>query len=178
MANGRGGARTGAGRKKKSLAEKQLNGNPGRAPIKKLKNIEPAEMAGEDIPRAPAYLSRHTKNVSDKLAPQIFDDTWRWLKERGCEKFVVKGLIEQYALYLARAIQCEEGVDTYGLLAKHPTTGSPIANPLMTMSINFSKQANALWVQIFQIVKENSSMAVGERDPNDLLMEKLLRGKG
>ena len=178
MANGRGGARPGAGRKKKALAEKLLNGNPGHEPLKRLKRIEPADLVGEEMPPVAEYLKRNTKNTSEKLAVPIFENTWRWLKDRGCEKFVVKELIEQYALYLARAIQCEEGVDVFGLLAKHPTTGNPIASPYTSMGINYSKQANIYWGQIFQIVKENSSVDAGAQNPNDKLMEKLLKGKG
>lgn len=178
MANGRGGARNGAGRKSKALAEKQLNGNPGHEPLKKLKQPEPANLNGEDMPPVAEYLKRTTKNTIEKLAPQIFENTWRWLKERGCENFVVKELIEQYALYLARTIQCEEGVDTFGLLAKHPTTGAPIASPYTSMGIAYSKQANIYWGQIFQIAKENSSVPAGDQNPNDKLMEKLLKGKG
>ena len=36
MANGHGGARPGAGRKKKALSEKIIDGNPGKAPLTKL----------------------------------------------------------------------------------------------------------------------------------------------
>jgi len=178
MANGRGGYRPGSGRKRKALAEKRLNGNPGHEPLRRLKDVQPSDLEGEDMPPVAEYLKRNTKNTTDKLAPQVFENTWRWLKERGCEKFVVKELIEQYALYLARTIQCEEGVDMFGLLAKHPTTGSPIASPYTSMGIAYSKQANILWGQIFQIVKENSSMAVDGNNPNDDIMLRLLKGKG
>ena len=36
MANGHGGSRPGAGRKKKALSEKLIDGNPGKAPLTKL----------------------------------------------------------------------------------------------------------------------------------------------
>ena len=181
MGNGHGGARQGAGRKRKPLAEKILYAGNGHHKITKLKVPQapkPTDLEGEDMPPVAEYLKRNTKNTIEKLAPQIFENTWRWLKERGCENFVVKELIEQYALYLARTIQCEEGVDMFGLLAKHPTTGSPIASPYTSMGISYSKQANILWGQIFQIVKENSSVAVDGRNPNDDIMVRLLRGKG
>jgi len=178
MSNNHGGTRPGAGRKRKPLAEKVLNAGNGHHKITKLKSPVPADIEGEDMPPVAEYLKRNTKNTIEKLAPQIFENTWRWLKERGCERFVVKELIEQYALYLARTIQCEEGVDTFGLLAKHPTTGSPIASPYTTMGISYSKQANILWGQIFQIVKENSSVDAGSQNPNDDIMFRLLRGKG
>ena len=50
MANGHGGARPGAGRKKKALSEKIMDGNPGKAPLTKLQfEIQKTDMHGEDL---------------------------------------------------------------------------------------------------------------------------------
>jgi hypothetical protein len=203
MANGRGGARPNAGRKRKPLAEKLLDGNPGHEPVIRLKTLvkkygapgngaatpgkpEAESTPYEDIPAMPyegsemppvsEYLKKMTKNTTENIAPDVFKRTWMWLKERGCDRHVKTELIEQYALYIARWIQCEEGISTFGLLAKRPTTGSPIASPYVAMGLNFLKQANILWLQIFQIVKENSSVAVTGKSPNDEIFEKLMGG--
>lgn len=177
MANGHGGARPGSGRKKKALSEKLLDGNPGKAPLTKIQFGDMNNtLAGEDMPPVAEYLKQVTKNAHQNRAPEIFEDTWRWLEERGCAQMVKKELIEQYALYLTRWIQCEEGINQYGLLAKHPTTQMPIASPYVSMGISFLKQANALWLQIYQIVKENCESPIGN-NPNDDMMEKLLGGK-
>lgn len=175
MANGHGGARPGAGRKKKPLSEKIIDGNPGKAPLKKLQfgNID-VDLAGEDMPPIAEYLKQVTKNSNQNLTPQIYEDTWKWLYERGCTQFVKKELIEQYALYVTRWIQCEEGINQYGLLAKHPTTQMPIASPYVSMGLSFLKQANILWLQIYQIVKDNCETPLGGSTPNDDLMERLL----
>jgi hypothetical protein len=182
MAGGRGGARVGAGRKKKPLAEKLLLGGNGHHTVTKLKNpskIPDNVMAGADMPPIAEYLQKTAKGTSEKIVPLVYAKTVEWLKKRGCEQYVNTDLIEQYALYLSRFVQCEEGVNTYGLLAKHPTTGAPIASPYVSMGLQFSKQANIYWQQIFQIVKENCSESVGkDLNPNDLLMEQLMRGKG
>jgi hypothetical protein len=203
MANGRGGARLNAGRKRKPLADKLLDGNPGHEPITRLKtpvkkyaalgtgaatpdklgakstlygDISPVPFEGGEMPPVAEYLKKMTKNTTENLAPDVFKRTWTWLKERGCDRHVKTELIEQYALYIARWIQCEEGISTFGLLAKHPTTGSPIASPYVAMGLNFLKQANVLWLQIFQIVKENNSVAVTGKSPNDEIFEKLMGG--
>ena len=98
MANGHGGARPGAGRKKKALSEKIMDGNPGKAPLTKLQfEIQKTDMHGEDMPPVAEYLKQVTKNSQQNLAPQIYEDTWRWLNERGCAIYVKKELIEQYA---------------------------------------------------------------------------------
>ena len=175
MANGHGGARPGAGRKKTALSEKIMDGNPGKAPLTKLQfEIQKTDMHGEDMPPVAEYLKQVTKNSQQNLAPQIYEDTWRWLNERGCAIYVKKELIEQYALYMQRWIQCEEGINQYGLLAKHPTTQLPIASPYVNMGISFLKQANVLWLQIYQIVKDNCETPIGSSNPNDDLMERLL----
>lgn len=75
---------------------------------------------------------------------------------------------------MQRWIQCEEGINQYGLLAKHPTTQLPIASPYVNMGISFLKQANVLWLQIYQIVKDNCETPIGSSNPNDDLMERLL----
>ena len=114
MANGHGGARPGAGRKKKALSEKIIDGNPGKAPLTKLQfGLKETDMHGEDMPPVSEYLKQVTKNSQQNLAPQIYEDTWRWLNERGCAIYVKKELIEQYALYMQRWIQCEEGINQF-----------------------------------------------------------------
>ena len=51
MANGHGGARPGAGRKKKALSEKLVDGNPGKAPLTKIQfGMQDSGLAGEDMP--------------------------------------------------------------------------------------------------------------------------------
>jgi hypothetical protein len=186
MAGGHGGARPGAGRKRKPLAEKVLLAGNGHHKVTKLKEPIPAkeipksivpDISGDDMPPVSEYLKKMTKNTNENIAPEIYQKTWQWLKARSCEQFVKPELIEQYALYIARWVQCEEGINSFGLLAKHPTTGSPIASPYVSMGLNFLKQANILWGQIFQIVRENSSVAVGDHNPADDVMIRLLKGK-
>ncbi len=174
MANGHGGNRTGAGRRKNPLSEKLVDGNPGKAPLKKLQfGLVETDMHGEDMPPVSEWMKQVTKNAQQNNAAEIYEETWKWLQERGCEKYVNKDLIEQYALYMQRTIQCQEGINQYGLLAKHPTTQMPIASPYVSMALSFSKQANVFWMQIYQIVKDNCETPIGST-PNDDLMERLL----
>ena len=109
-------------------------------------------------------------------ADDIYEETWFWLRDRRCEKLVNPRLIESYAQAFARYIQCEEAISTYGLLGKHPTTGGAIASPFVSMSQNFQKQANLIWYEIFDIVKQNTTTAFIST-PQDDLMERLLRKK-
>ena len=86
-------------------------------------------------------------------------------------------LINQYAMSVARQIQCEQCISEYGFLAKHPTTGNAIASPYVSMLQQFTKQANQSWYQIYQIVRENCSVEFTGNTPQDDVMERLLRAR-
>jgi hypothetical protein len=84
--------------------------------------------------------------------------------------------IEQYAMSVARWIQCEEAVNEFGFLAKKPS-GTVISSPYVVMGREYMKQANAAWFQIFQIVKENCSVEFSGNTPHEDAMELLLRSR-
>ncbi len=171
----RGGPRPGQGRPKKALAEKVTNGTADSAKVIVLP--EPVKFVGADVPPVKEYLKAEQKNGKDLCAEEVFRETWIWLKERGCERYVNTQLIEQYAMAVSRWIQCEECISEYGFLAKHPTTGNAIASPYVSMSRDYMKQVNAAWYQIYQIVKENCSVEFGGASPQDDVMERLLRAR-
>lgn len=172
----RGGARAGSGRKSKALAEKVDAGNPGGRKLKVMEFKETADLQGEDMPSPKEYMMAKQKSGGDLGADEVFKETWLWLKERGCEKFVNTQLVEQYAMSVSRWIQCEQAISDYGFLAKHPTTGGACASPYVAMSQQYMKQVNQVWYQIFQIVKENCSVDF-QGTPQDDLMERLLRNR-
>ena len=113
-----------------------------------------ADLSGEDMPTPGDYLSSRQKDGWPLGADELDVETWRWFKARGCERFVNPRLIEAYAQAFTRCIQCEEAISMYGLLGKHATTGGVITSPFVTMSQSFQKQANLLWHEIFDIVKQ------------------------
>ena len=182
----RGGRRIRAGDKPQPLAEKITKGKT--AQILEIPEIRPeslleaeeldgaADLYGEDMPAPSDYLSARQKDGKPLGADELFKETWKWLRDRGCEKFINPRLIEAYAQAFTRYIQCEDAISTYGLLGKHPTTGGVIASPFVQMSQSFQKQANLLWYEIFDIVKQNCTTAfVG--NPQDDIMEALLSGR-
>lgn len=182
----RGGRRVRAGDKPQPLAEKITAGKAARileAPeLPTESQLEAGELgdaaalSGEDMPAPSDYLSARQKDGKPFGADALFIETWSWLKERGCEKFVNPRLIEAYAQAFTRYIQCEEAISTYGLLGKHPTTGGAMSSPFVQMSQSFQKQANLIWYEIFDIVKQNCTTAfVG--NPQDDIMEALLSGR-
>ena len=168
----RGGARAGAGRKPKALKDKVLE---GKAVVSKLPDAPVFQ--GVDVPPPKEFMKRRQKDGRDTCAEDVYNKTWLWLAERGCDKMVNPQLVEQYAMSVSRWVQCEEAISEYGFLAKHPTTGAAIASPYVSMSQAFMKQTNQAWMQIFQIVKENSLADYGVT-PQDDAMERLLRARG
>jgi hypothetical protein len=173
----RGGARIGAGQKKKALSDKILEGNPGRRKLTVVEFNTAADLEGEPMPPPREYLAAKQKNGKELLAIEIYEKTWQWLKDRGCAQLVTPQLLEQYAMSVSRWIQCEECITEFGFLAKHPTTGNAIPSPYVAMSQSFMKQANNIWYQIYQVVRENCSTDYKGATPHDDAMEKLLSAR-
>lgn len=167
----RGGSRIGAGRKPRPLVDKIAEGKTGRTIVALP---EPPRMEGFDVPPYKDYMKAEQKNGKDLCAEDIYNETWQWLKARGCERLISPQLVEQYAMSVSRWIQCEECISEYGFLAKHPTTGNAIASPYVSMSQAYMKQVNQAWFQIYQIVRENCSEQYQEKSPQDDVMERLL----
>lgn len=172
----RGGARPGAGRKPKALKEKLDAGNPGKRPLTKL-DI-PVNIEGVDMPKPGEYLSGLQRDGKPLGADEIYNKVCRWLTKLGCEKLVNPTLVEQYAMSVARWVQCEEAISRLGFLGKHSTTGQPCQSPFVHMSQSYMKQSNLLWATIQQIVKENCSVDVTGSNPENDMMEMLLRSRG
>ena len=169
----RGGARAGAGRKKKALVDKVAEGRTST--LKVLPT--PTNLQGETMPPVKDFMKARQRSGKDLCAEAVYKATWEWLCEKGCASLVNPTMLEQYAMSVSRWIQCEEILSEFGFLAKHPTTGAAIASPYVSMSQAFMKQTNQAWMQIFQIVKENSLSDYGVT-PQDDAMERLLRARG
>ena len=173
----RGGARAGAGAKKKPLADKIAEGNPGRRKLTVIDFQDTADLEGQPMPKPSAMLSATQKDGKTLVAAEVYEKTWAWLAERGCAALVSPQLLERYAMSVARWIQCGEAITEDGFLAKHPTTGNAIPSPYVSMSQSFSKQANNLWFQIYQVVRENCSTEYKGATPHDDMMERLLSAR-
>jgi len=173
----RGGARIGAGAKKKPLADKIAEGNPGGRKLTVMEFQDAADLKGLEMPEPNKMLEAIQKDGKTLVASEIYKSAWTWLNERGCAVLVAPQLLERYAMSVARWIQCEEAVTEYGFLAKHPTTGNAIQSPYVAMGQNYMNQTNRLWMEIFQIVKENCTGEYSGVNPQDDVMERLLTAR-
>lgn len=182
----RGGRRVKAGSKPDALTDKIAVGKSAKifepidfdidSDFETDNFMDTADLEGENIPKPSEYLKSRQKDGSLLGADRIFNETWLWLKKRKCDKFVNPRLVESYSQAFARYIQCEEAISKFGFLGKHPTTGAAIANPFVQMSVSFQKQANLLWYEIFDIVKQNCTKDFSDT-PQDNVMELLLTAR-
>jgi hypothetical protein len=165
------------GRPKKPLTKKIAEGNPGKRRLTVIDFESVVDLEGQPMPKPSAMLSATQKDGKTLTAADVYESTWKWLEERKCAALVSPQLLERYAMSVARWIQCEEAVTEYGFLAKHPTTGNAIQSPYVAMSQNYMTQTNRLWMEIYQIVKENCSAEYSGGTPQDDVMEQLLRAR-
>ena len=179
MPNGHGGARIGAGKKKKPLADNLLDGNPGKRKLKVVQFDSAVELQGIEMPKPREFLSsEQNEGLPELQALNVYEQTWKWLQERRCDHLIMPQLVEQYAMSVARWIQCEECVSDFGFLSQHPTTKGAQLSPFVTAGQNFMKQANTLWCMIYQVVRENCATEfTGTATPHDDVMERLLNLK-
>lgn len=141
----RGGARIGAGRKRQALKETIA-----------------VEMNHDfKIPEPKTYLSEGQKGGGKTCAEQIYRETYDWLASRDCAESVNPQLVEAFAQAMARHIQAEESVSKAGFLARHPTPGESMANPLIRISLDYLKSAQASWYQIQQLMNNFGDLEAG-----------------
>lgn len=169
----RGGTRARSGAKKKAAVDKVKDGKV--ASVIQFANAERLEAGA--IPPMKEFLKEDQKEIPLE-AEEVFNETWQWLKDRGCSSIVSVQMVEQYAMSVARWIQCERFISKYGFLGKHPTTGVACTSPYVAISQQYMKQVNNIWSQIFQLVRENSTVGYAGPTPQDDVMEKLLRVQG
>ena len=166
------------GRPKKALADKIADRNPGKRPLTVIDfQDSAADLEGQDMPKPSAFLSAKQKDGTELQAVEIYRNTWEWLSVRGCAAIIFPQLIERFAMASARWIQCEMITSQLGFLAKHPTTGAAIQSPYVAIANTYMTQANRLWAEIFQIVRENCAGEYSGATPQDDLMERLLRAR-
>jgi len=166
------------GRPKKAIADKITNGNPGKRTLTVIDFKDKAvSLEGQAMPKPADYLSAIQKDGSTLCAAEIYENVWNWLSERGCVSIISPQLIERFAMASARWIQCESLTSELGFLAKHPTTGAAIQSPYVAIANTYMTQANRLWSEIYQIVRENCTSEYQGATPQDDVMERLLRAR-
>ena len=169
----RGGARIGAGRKRKSLEERLLEGN------EKPQMMFEKTADSFEFPAPKSYISTAQRDGTPTEARQVYDDTYRWLAKCGCADSISQQLVECYAETTARHIQAESELSRAGLIVRHPMTSELLSSPLVKISLDYLKAAQQIWYQIDRHVKENgtaNSGNAGTTDTMELILRRTLEG--
>ena len=113
---GRRGPQPGAGgRPKKPLADKIMEGNPGKRKLTVIGFENTADLEGQLMPKPSELLSASQKDGKPFGADAIYTETWNWLNERDCAQLVSPQLIEKYAVCTARCQGKVPGDAQHGL---------------------------------------------------------------
>jgi hypothetical protein len=166
----RGGARPGAGRKPKPLAEKILNGNPGRRPLKVVE-FYGVPASGELTP--PDFLKIAGKETAENFptADQIYTQVSEWLKGTGCAHLISPTLIEDFALNRRAYFECEYMNKRLGRI-----TGGK-RSPYVDMAVQYAGLMRVAWDRLWDIVAQNTEKNYGASRPDgEDVMERLLSG--
>ena len=161
----RGGARVGAGRPKKPLADKLLEGNPGKRELTVLKKL--SEFQGENqtdnskprntknqrtlISKMPTYLDITAKEGGDALPPasELYKMLADFIDGVGCADFVSPSLMEDFAFLRRGYLECEYMNRKLGRIA------SGKRSPYVNMALDYQKAMMTVYNQIWLVISRN-----------------------
>lgn len=149
----RGGARPGAGRKKKQKPE---------PPEKILQAGAPSADVRKSFPQFNRILYDAQGGHALTGAEDVYYSVYAFARDNGAEKRLPKELVELFAVTYCRWTQAEAEISANGFISPHPTTGADCKSPLVEVSNAYSKQAQNYWYSIWTIVKDGKPDAVGD----------------
>jgi hypothetical protein len=162
-----GGARKGAGRKPKPLAEKLAAGNPGHRPLKKV------EFAGNgnDI-GPPEYLGLLEKKATGMPTPiALYHETIRYLQPSDCLNLIPAALISDYVMAKYYLLCAQFDLSKTAIVAKNDKNDWAVTG-FTDAVLKLQKNVLACWEPIWDIVSRNSERLV--TNPEQDLMAILL----
>jgi len=179
----RGGARIGAGRPKKPLADKVLEGNPGKRELTKLqfqdegdysKNIHTNSKSIQNnsknnqraFKKPPSYLDivakESQRDVSDgdvlPSASEIYKLLAEFIEGTGCAKFIAPILIEDFAFLRRAYLECEFVNRRLGRIIDRKRS------PYIGMALDYQKAMMAMYDKIWLIISQNCDEPYGEKN--------------
>ena len=167
-ANGHGGARPGAGRKKKPLADNIAEGFPGKRTPKVLGFAEGLPADAEP----PEYLEEFGALDIEPDMNEFYRNTVKWLERTGCLHLINPDFIAEYAILKTWWLECELLVKTQLLTRNHNKEW--VQNPAADLGLRYLKQADVVWDKIWSVVSQNCAYNFGGENPNADIMAALL----
>jgi len=175
MANGHGGKRNGAGRPKKSLADKQMEGMYGKRRPKVLSFPEQGEEYRLEYPKWLNNLDSEFEGIP--TIEEFWTTTVEWLEKTGCLHLINPDMIIDYAVAKVRQYETEGVIAASNTIYPSKKGDYSIGvNPAVEVSMMYQSQADSVWDKIWSIVTQNSEKYYGD-DPKQILMKNLLSGR-
>ena len=160
-----GGARKGAGRKPKPLAEKIAAGNPGHRPLKKVR----FDGNGQDAD-PPDYLGLLEKRVPGAPTPiRIYHETIRYLEPSGCLHLIPAALIADYVMAKYYLICAQFDLSKTATVIQKGNNDFAITSFAEAM-LKLQKNVLACWEPIWEIVSKNAERLVTNPEQDLILM--------
>ena len=162
----KGGARKGAGRKPKPLAEKIRNGNPGHRPLTRVEFFDDSY----DPTEPPSYLDDFIryKPKTDEKPSNIYREIIKFLEPTGCMYLVPRELITDYALARYNLLEAQAEAKDFPQVGRDKKDAPIEISQFQEMVLKHQKNANTLRDAIWDIVRQNSTQEIDAGD-NDLL---------
>ena len=166
-----GGKRPGAGRPRKPLAAKIEEGI-GVVSHKKPKVLSyPDENQNSKNQKSkpapiPTFLDMASKEGGDDLpsAAEIYTRTLEWVIDAGCERYVPKQLIEDFAFTRRSYLESEWMNKKLGRVFKDGK-----ASPYVKSSLEYLKATTTLYREISAIIAQNATTGYGGNKTNAFL---------
>jgi hypothetical protein len=183
---GHGGSRVGAGRPRKALTDKQLEGRGEKEQLKVVqfpgtqkldtkldKKSSSTKKASQNLNKSdvPAYLDLPSREGTLDIpqASEIFKLIADWVGCSSCSELVAPHLIEDFAILRRGYLECEAMNKKLGRILQNGKR-----SPYVQMSLEYERASRQIYYQIWQVLSANSQTAVGEA--NDFLS--LLQNRG
>jgi len=157
----RGGARPGAGRKKKN------DKNSVKISEKLITQLSDAEKAC--FPPFNRQLISGEDSFALNHAEDVYYSVYKFAGNNDADRRISKELVELFAVSYSRWVQVEREISRNGFTSAHPTTGAECKSPLVEVSNTYSKQAHNYWYSIWAAVKDGKPPSDDEDDMENLL---------
>jgi hypothetical protein len=145
----KGGARVGAGRKKKSLSDQILEGDTGHRGIKQVQFPSGKILAENNalyLLPAGAEAGSNCPSAEDIRAALV-----DFIARSGCEHLISALLIDSFANSYRSYLEAEFICRTRGRIANSKRS------PFVQMSLDYNKQAMSIYAQIWGVISQNST---------------------
>jgi len=172
VANGHGGWRPNSGRKRKPLAEKILEGYPGK---RKPQVLDIAADNDTPVLELPEDLAYYPPRIGGKpTAQDVWEGTVAFLKTTGCLHLVAPNIIWSYSIYMSRAAEAERILSKQAMIYEvgDKTKGDKLEikqHPAVDASIKYITAADRLWGRIWDVILQNSVKSYASTSHDDLM---------